>query len=154
MKRSELIEQLKEFFTVEELVCPHTFAKFGERSWQFLNTELLETLLVVRREVLKVPMYVNNWDAGGSFSQRGLRCNVCQLVKEKTLAGKVYLSAHGNGAGVDFDAKGLSAAEARRRIAEAAGRLPHPVRLEDGVSWVHLDVYDAGKGTMVSYFSA
>lgn len=151
-KRSEIIEQLKKFFIVQELVCPHTYRKFGELSWQFFDTEFLYTLLVIRRDILNVSVYVNNWDSGGNFSQRGFRCNVCQIPKEKTDAGKVYLSAHCNGAGIDFDAKGMNAEQVRNKIATNSHLLPYPIRLEKGVNWVHLDVYDPRNGETINYF--
>lgn len=152
MKRNEIITELKKFFIIQELVCQHTYKKFGELAWQFLDTELLHTLLVVRRDILKSPVYVNNWDGDGKFSQRGLRCNVCQLMKDKTVAGKIYLSAHSNGAGVDFDAKGMTAEQARQKIEANQHLLPYPIRLEKGVIWVHLDVYDAGYSETINYF--
>ena len=152
MNRSEIIKELKQFFVIQELVCPHCYKRFGNDSWQFLDTELLLTLLIVRRDILKVPVYVNNWDSGGSFSQRGLRCNICQIVKDKTGKGEVYLSAHCNGAGCDFMAKGMTAEEARIKIAANAHLLPYPIRLERNIIWVHLDVYDYVNGEKINYF--
>lgn len=87
MNREEILAQIKRFFDVEELVCDHTFAKWGEKSWQFLDTNFLHCLLIIRRDILKVPMYCN----GRTAHQKGLRCNMCQLVKEKKA---VYLSSH------------------------------------------------------------
>ena len=152
MNRSEIIKELKEFFDVRELVCPHCHKKFGDNSWQFIDTELLHTLLIVRRDILKVPIYVNNYDSGGSFSQRGLRCNICQIVEDKTSKGEVYLSAHVNGSGVDFTAKGMTAEEARTIIATNVHLLPFPIRLEKNVTWVHLDIYDYMNGKKINYF--
>ena len=152
MNRSEIIKELKEFFDVRELVCPHCHKKFGDNSWQFIDTELLHTLLIVRRDILKVPIDVNNYDSGGSFSQRGLRCNICQIVEDKTSKGEVYLSAHVNGAGVDFTAKGMTAEQARNKIAANEHLLPYPIRLEKNVTWVHLDVYDYLNGKKINYF--
>ena len=83
MKRSEIIEQLKKYFIIQELVCSHTYKAFADRSWQFLDIELLHTLLVIRQNIC-LPIYVNNWDSRGQLSQRGLRCNNCHLVKDKT----------------------------------------------------------------------
>ena len=155
MTRQEIIQEIKanKYFIVQELVCKHTYMKFGERSWQFLDTELLHTLLVIRKNIGKA-MYVNNWDMGGPLSQRGLRCNICQLVKDKTKANSVYLSSHGNGAGVDFDVKGMTAQEVRNWISENQVLLPYPIRLESGVTWVHLDIYDVQNGKRINYFSA
>lgn len=155
MTRQEIIQEIKanNYFIIQELVCKHTFQRFGERAWQFLDTELLHTLLVIRKAINK-PMYINNWDAGGPLSQRGLRCNICQLSKDKTKVNDIYLSSHCNGAGVDFDVKGMTAEQVRQWIAKNGVLLPYPIRLESGVTWVHLDIYDPLNGKRINYFSA
>lgn len=133
MSRTEIIEAVGKFFEVKELVCDHTFPKWGEKSWQFLDTAFLHNLLVIRRDILQVPMICNHDEA----HQRGLRCNQCELVKDKT---SVYLSSHILGKAGDFTVKGLTAQEARSRIRNNAHLLPYPLRMEGGVSWLHIDV--------------
>lgn len=148
MNREEIILQLRQFFQVRELVCDHTFSQWGERSWQFLDTAYLHDLLIIRRDILQAPMTCNHDGA----KQRGLRCNRCQLVKEK---GKVYLSAHVLGRAGDFSVQGMTAQEARSRIRNMAGLLPYPLRMEGGVSWLHIDTLPQyGINTKVYEFSA
>jgi hypothetical protein len=148
MNREEIILQLRQFFQVRELVCDHTFSQWGERSWQFLDTAYLHNLLVIRRDILQMPMTCNHDGA----KQRGLRCNRCQLVKEK---GKVYLSAHVLGRAGDFSVQGMTAQEARSRIRNMAGLLPYPLRMEGRVSWLHIDTLPQyGINTKVYEFSA
>jgi hypothetical protein len=152
-ERLKIIDALKTYFDIKDLVCPHTYRAFGERSWQFLDTEYLHCLLVIRRDILQTAMICNNWSkAGGQFSQRGLRCNICQLVKAKTDKDQIYLSAHVNGAGGDFDTKGMTAVQVRHKIEDNAQLLPYPVRMEEGVTWLHFDVYDYMNGRKVNYF--
>lgn len=138
MTRKEIISELSNYFKVSDLVCSHTFLKFGDKSWQFLQTELLHTILVLRTEIIKVPMFVNFADK----RQRGLRCNICQLVKEKTNLNQIYLSAHVNGAAIDFNANRLTAEQCRNLILKNSDLLPYPIRIEKDVTWVHIDVYD------------
>ena len=133
MTRDEIIRELHKFFQIRELVCPHTHSKWGERSWQFLDTAYLHNLLVVRRDILKVPMVCNH----GARLQRGLRCNRCELVSQK---GSVYLSSHVLGKAGDFTVQGMTAQEARSLIRNNAHLLPYPLRMEGGVSWLHFDV--------------
>jgi len=155
MKRNEIITDLKKYFSISGLVCPDVYLKFGERGWQFFSTTYLHTLLVVRRDILKAPMVCNNYTkTGGTFKQRGLRCNLCALVLEKTNAGKIYLSAHTTGEAGDFDVAGMTAIQARLTIIENISQLPYPIRLEDGVSWLHLDTYDSGNNQPFTLFSA
>ena len=98
MTREQTIEALRPYFRVSELVCQHTYARFGEQSWQFLDTDLLRVLLYLRRDLFGKPIVCN----GGTARQRGLRCNRCDLVKSKT---QVYLSAHLLGKGLDLTIK-------------------------------------------------
>ena len=133
MTREEILKEIKRFFDIEELVCDHTFAKWGEKSWQFLDTDYLHCLLIIRRDILQKPMWCN-----GRFKhQRGLRCNMCDMVKQKK---EVYLSSHLFGKAGDFDVTGMTAEQARQKIKDAASLLPCPIRMEAGVSWLHFDV--------------
>ena len=155
MLRSEIIAALRQYFAISDLVCPDVFLKFGEHAWQFFNTTYLHTLLVVRLDILKAPMICNNYTkTGGTFKQRGLRCNLCALVVEKTNAGKIYLSAHTTGQAGDFDVVGMTALQARQTIIDNIVRLPFPIRLEDGVTWLHVDVYDSGNNKPYTLFTA
>jgi hypothetical protein len=143
--RIKIIEDIKPFFRIEELVCPHVFKKFGAGSWMFLDTNYLHALLVIRRDVLQVPLISNTYHATGDFTQRGLRCNICQLVRDKTLAGQVYITAHLHGKAGDFVSGEMTAGEMRKKIKEKQHLLPCNIRIEKDVTWLHFDVYDTGQ---------
>lgn len=131
--RKEIINALGSYFKIRELVCDHTYAKWGEASWRFLDTAWLHTLLVLRCDILKKGMTCNT----SSKHQRGLRCNMCNLVSTKQ---NVYLSAHVLGKAGDFDVAGMTADEARQTIIDNADMLPYPIRMEKDVTWLHVDV--------------
>lgn len=133
MNREAIIRELHDYFQISELVCPHTHSAWGERAWHFLDTDYLACLLIIRRDILKVGMVCNT----KTSTQRGLRCNMCEIVKGKK---KVYLSSHLLGKAGDFTVRGMTAQEARHLIREKAHLLPCNIRLEDGVSWLHFDV--------------
>lgn len=132
MERRQIIAELRQFFDIEELVCSHALEEWGEASWQFLNTDYLHTLLVIRRDILQAPMTCNY----SLLRQRGLRCNMCPLVQEKE---SLYLSSHLFGKAGDFTVKCMTAEEARQKIRQNAHLLPHPIRIEEGVTWLHID---------------
>lgn len=134
MDRNEIISLLTKYFTIKELVCNHTYQRWGERSWQFLSTDYLHTLLIIRRDILKSPMICNNYNS--KTYQRGLRCNKCDLVQSKS---NVYLSSHILGKAGDFTVNGMSAEDARTLIKANSHLLPYNIRLEDDVSWLHID---------------
>lgn len=143
MSREEILQAIRPFFNIEELVCDHTYAKWGEKAWRFLDTDYLHALLVIRRDIIKLPMWCN----GTQKKQRGLRCNRCDLVRTKT---SVYLSPHCLGKAGDFTISGMTATMARERIKANANLLPCKVRLEKWdsngkeISWLHVDTIDSG----------
>ena len=148
MLKAEIIEELKQYFGIYELVDKATFDKFGDTCWQFADIKLLETLLFIRKGLDK-RITINNWYWGGGFSQRGLRTNICDIVKAKTNKNQLYLSAHVLFKAIDFDVRGMTADEVRQWIVNHIDELPHKIRLEHKINktgktitWVHLDVYD------------
>jgi hypothetical protein len=154
MNRQQLIAEIKDkrYFKIQELVCRHVFDQYGEQAWRFLTTEFLHTLLVIRRDILQKPMVCNNWHNSGSFSQRGLRCNLCQIVSNYTKKNQLTTMPHVVGAGGDFTVSGMTAQESRTKITAGAGKLPCPIRLEDVVTWLHFDVHDIGSEQKVTFF--
>ncbi|MBO7234099.1 MAG: hypothetical protein J6V13_03820 [Paludibacteraceae bacterium] len=150
MNRNQIIEELKQFFNIKELVCDHVYAKHGFNSWQFLQTDLLHVLLIIRRDILKVPMVVN----AGVNKQRGLRCNLCPLVQEKTKNNKVYISGHQQGIAVDAISSHMSAAEMRSKIIAEQYKLPCNIRMEDDVTWLHVDTRPTPNNEKVYLFKA
>lgn len=142
---------IKKYFGIKELVCRHVYNKHGENAWAFFDPRLLETLLWIREHIGK-PIIVNNWSSGGTYTQRGLRCNLCELVRSKTNSQTLYMSAHIQGTAVDFDVVGMTAAKVRMWLFAHASELPHPIRIEAAVSWVHLDVRTDGENGKVITF--
>lgn len=147
MDRQEIIKQLSEYFDIKELVCNHIYSRFGSQAWMFLSTQLLHTLLVLRTEIVKLPMVVNT----STLKQRGMRCNMCNIVKSKT---SPYISAHVTGNGVDFTCASKTAEEIRQLIKSNQDKLPYNIRLEEGVTWVHIDVYDSNSSNKITTFTA
>lgn len=149
MTRQELIKELSIFFDIRELVCPDVYAMFKNKSWQFFDFDTLLCLLILRRDILKVGMNINNWHYwksenlhGERFSQRGLRCNICEICKDKTVKNTLYMSGHSNGAAFDFTTKEYTAVICRKMISDKALLFPCKVRMEANVSWGHFDTYD------------
>lgn len=137
LDRASVLDRIGVYFDVRELVCPHVHGRFGESSWQFLDTDYLRVLLVLRDELFKSCMTCNTWHVGGSYGERGLRCNQCGLVRGKSRA---YLSAHVLGKGGDFSVSGLSAGACRALIEGTSELFGCNLRIEGGVSWLHVDV--------------
>jgi len=135
---------VSKYFKLHELVCPHIFKKYGTAAWQFFDPRAIKTIDWIKKHLNK-PIYVNNYEWGGNQTQRGIRCNLCSLVKTKTDKKKVYMSAHITAQAFDFKVKGMSAEEVRNWLVRNQEDLPYPIRLEADVSWIHLDTRYAGQ---------
>lgn len=127
-------------FQLYELVDKLTYETEGDDAWKYFKPEALEMLDNIR-EFFDYPITINNWKSGGQFSFRGYR--------PKTYPAKLSPmgSAHRTGGAFDMDIKGYTADEARHKIIQ---NQDHPLllnimRMEDNVSWLHVDVLQTGK---------
>lgn len=136
MERAGLLFEVQKFFALSELVCPHVLKRDGDKAWRYLHTDLLRVLLWLRVELLQVPLVCNT----KTLKQRGFRCNCCDIVREKTAKGTLYVSPHMLGMGVDLSSNAMTAEEMRKRIKAAADTAPCNVRIEADVNWLHIDV--------------
>jgi len=155
MTRTQILIALKKYFNVKELVCNHVYSRFNEGAWFLIPTFWLHTLLILRRDILQLPLICNNYQStNDNYTQRGCRCNICQIVKDETAKNNSYNSAHLKNVANDFTVIGMTAEQARQRIAARQNLLPYPIRLERGVSWLHIDGYDNDNGQKITYFDA
>lgn len=138
------------YFRIEELVSKQVFDKYGQTAWQFFDEKLLINIDWLREE-LGLKITINNWLWGGKYSQRGYRCNLDQIVLDKTSQGKIYCTAH-IGQGVDFDIEDMASKEFRIWIECNKYKIPHAIRIENNVSWNHMDIRDVG--VKVYFFNA
>jgi len=150
LTRIQILTELKRFFTAKELFCPHTINRFGKDGvWFLMPTFWAETLIAVRRDILQVRMLCND----DKSTQRGCRCNLCQIVKDETSKNQCYQSPHTNNIGNDFILlDGMTAEQARKKIVEKQLLLPYNIRLESDVSYLHIDGYDYDNGKIVNFF--
>lgn len=96
-----------QYFKAYELVSKTVYDKYGEGSIKFINPKIVEFLHRLRVNLGK-PIIVNTWKSGGGLSQRCLRENTCAIVKKKTSANSLYLSAHCFGNAVDLHVNGMN----------------------------------------------
>lgn len=132
---TSLITWKPENFETVELVHPRIFSDFGEASLQFFDPRILWTIDAIRK-YFNSPVYVNNWDSGGSLKNRGLR------TFDSTTGS--FFSMHKFGKAIDFTVAGQTPVEIRNWIKEKHGSLEclqFITRIEDfdGMTWVHID---------------
>ncbi len=127
-------------FPAHELVCPHVYKKYGEGALMFADPRLLSWLSWFRR-IIDRAVIINDYGYQGHFTQRGYRCNLCQIVKDKTLADDMYLSAHTRFQAIDFNVRDMLDEEVRQWIDRHQREMPVNIRIEKGTyGWVHVDV--------------
>lgn len=146
---TDTIQNIKRYFALPELVGREVAAKYGEFAWAFFDTRLLEVLIWLR-EGLGVPLVCNT----SALQQRGLRTNLSPLVQVKTKAGKMYLSAHCLGKGVDLSSGKMSSKDMRKWIRQHIDECPHQIRLEGDKSaptWLHIDVLNTTDNKLVIF---
>jgi len=114
------------FFKAYELVPREIYqTKTEDEIFAMFNPAILRAIDRIRQRLGKVT--INNWKNGGSFSQRGFRTH------PKTG------SQHCIGNGLDFDVAGMTAKQVRNYIKYHEKEFPEIKRMEDDVSWVHID---------------
>ena len=123
-------------------------AVFINNYWmpQFQGSDYIKEL--IRRIQAGEPIFEDQMPEKpvGFDSQSGYRCPLCSLVNEDhTKKGIIYASAHERAAANDFHVEGMLAQEVRDDLVKNQIKVPFPFRLEDKVSWVHMDSCDTGQ---------
>lgn len=129
-------------FKLYELLPPECYS--GEdKGWELLDDDLIR-VIDWTRELVGLPLTANTWRQGGTFRYRGFRPRNCGVGASR--------SAHKDGMACDLVCSGMSAARMRDLIAANMARLPHPVRIERDVTWLHIDVKTAAGAKKITYF--
>ena len=119
-------------FILQELVGPETFSARGERAWELLDPRALITLQALRDAL--GPCTVNNWHAGGSYQESGLR-------DFHTSTGAAY-SQHKCGRAYDCKFKSVNPHEALTYVQANRSKFPYLTVVENPdatPTWFHFD---------------
>ena len=149
MDRIKEIEQkFRGYFKPYELVSKSVYDRLSFEQIYELFTPEIKAVMVHIRESVGVPMIINNWYVGGAFKYRGYREPECSVGVSK--------SQHRIGNAFDFHFIGFNADQGRNFILQKAMRdLPFQIRIEDGVSWIHVDCKKVeGNSHKIVYFRA
>lgn len=87
------------YFGIKELVSPVVYNVWGEKSWMFFDEAVLKDLDLIR-ETWQSPIIINDWGIG--LKQCGLRSNMDEICKLKSLKKELYLSFHTMGRAIDL----------------------------------------------------
>jgi hypothetical protein len=140
----ELYELLpRSVFSYADMVAKE---KHLQRGWEILDNKLLVTIDVIR-DIIGLPLICNTWFQDGNREYCGYRERNC-------LVGATF-SQHKEGKAADLICAKMSAEDMRQKIIANQDKLPYPIRMEDGVNWLHVDVKDMDyKGKKIYLFKA
>lgn len=132
------------YFELYELLPPELYTydmmvseAARERGFaNYFDRKLLETIDVVR-EIIGLPLICNTWFQDGNRKNCGYRTKTCSVGAEN--------SQHKLGKAVDLICHKMSAEDMRQKIKENEDKLPYPIRIEDGVNWLHIDTKEFNK---------
>lgn len=85
-------------FSIYEFVPKEIYAKFGDKSLQFIDQRVIDIAEVVRQRFEK-PVTINNWNMGGNFNNRGFRSPDCAIG--------AFYSQHKAGRGIDINVQDI-----------------------------------------------
>lgn len=132
------------YFSIQELVSPIVYNKWGQQAWMFFDEDVLKELDYIR-ETFGAPIIINNWANGGTLEQCGLRSNKDKIVMNKKT---LYLSSHTMGKAFDLH----NGYGNHRKLYDhiyhliKTGKLKNFKRLENFTNtftWVHVDTYNS-----------
>jgi len=120
-------------FKPQEFVPPSVYNDRGDKSLQLIDDRILRIADYLRERYGSTT--INNWCWGGNRQWSGLRTPDSPYYS--------MYSQHTMGRAVDCIFKGISAEEVREDIKKSdilTDLTLNSVTLEDGVSWLHIDV--------------
>lgn len=111
----------------------HELLPKGFEDISVIDENLLMTIDQIR-EMIGLPMTINNWHTGGLRQWCGYRTKACKIGAKK--------SQHRLGKAADLHCASMSAEDMRTlvRKAIAEGGLAHIGGIEKDVNWLHVDV--------------
>jgi hypothetical protein len=95
-----------------------------------LDDRMIKTADVIR-EYFGKPVQINTWASGGDRRWSGLRDQSCTIGAD--------ISQHRYGRALDMIVCGIPAEEIRAEIIANQECFKYITRMEDGVSWLHID---------------
>ncbi len=137
---------IPKYFELYELLPPELYTydmmtseDARERAFAtYFDVKLLETIDIIRGEIIKAPLICNTWFQDGNRVASGYRTSKCPVGVAK--------SQHKEGKAVDLVCNKYTAEQMRQMIKENEHLLPYPIRIEDGVSWLHIDTKERTSG--------
>jgi len=163
---TEIEQKFRKYFKPWELVSYKQYHDLGhdpEKIYALFSIKIKE-VIVYLRESFNVPFIINDWHNYDDLllvttiasiekcnnidilEQRGYRGDDCKIGSKN--------SQHRVGNAFDLTIKGFTPLQARNLIRDRFIKgLPHPIRMEEDVNWVHIDCANYSD-KKIKYFKA
>ena len=119
------------YFKIHELVPKKMYIRYGEDAWRYVDRELIADLDRLKEVFSKGKMTINNYHWDGDRQWSGIRTPESKYYN--------YGSQHSYGRAFDIVFSEYTAKEVRRYILDHQDEFIGITRMEDGVSWLHMD---------------
>ncbi len=118
-------------FKIEELVPREMFKKYGDKCWDFLDPQLIESIDTIKDRFSAGTATINNWLWNGNRNWSGIRTPDSSYYSPSSM--------HSWGRAVDIVFSKYSPDEVRQDIINNPDIYPYIKGLELDITWVHLD---------------
>lgn len=140
--------QVSENFYLDEFIGPDTYRKFEAQSQRYIRKEMILAAQFIRT-MSGLSITINNWSAGGSYKESGLR-------DFNTTTGASY-SAHKFGAAIDLKIGNLTSFEMVELIKDyeqdlidiGICRYENPKFTQGNRDWLHIDSLWTGSNELI-----
>ena len=122
---------ISKHFKLQELVPEEMYLKYGDKCWEFIDSNLIISIDKIKDKFPEGTMTINNWLWGGVRNQSGIR-----TPKSKYYS---YSSMHSWGKAIDAIFSEYSTEEVRQYILDNPDEFPEIKGIELGISWLHCD---------------
>jgi len=119
------------YFKIYELVPKKLYTKYGEKAWRYISRGLIHDLDHLKEVFNNGSMTINNYHWNGDREWSGIRTHESPWYN--------YGSQHSYANAVDIVFSKYSAEEVRQYILSHQDEFIWITRLEENVSWVHMD---------------
>ena len=131
---------LPKYLAAHEVVDEFLYDELGDNAFKLFDADVLRGADWLRERY--GTMICNNWKQGGHFSWRGFRTYRSDVHNPRSM--------HSHGKALDLSFIHATAEEIREDI--KLNGAPFITRIEDDVSWIHIDTKGTKKDNEVYFF--
>ena len=130
-------------FLIHELVPKKMYKRYGEAAWRYIDRDMIADIDKLKEIFSNGTMTINNYKFGGSREWSGIRTPESKYYS--------YGSMHSYGKAFDIVFSEYDAEEVRQYILNNQDKFIAITRMEDGVSWLHIDKANTNKDVITMF---